>query len=404
MTIITVNKKDLVNALSFVKSMAIDKHFHYYFVWEPGKFIVGSTIGNLVHYEMKAECNSSGCVGYEDVRDLLKRKDAFRDKVTISVDGEKTEIDGIKCLSYIIDSKEYSTKQEKFINDIPDGFSTVTNLPVNKVSKAFEKCKLSQSLDTNRYFMTGTCFDKGRMVSTDGKRLSIINIGIDTSVDGKELQPIVPAEYMISVIKYGKGTDLHTSYGTIESYSNPFMYVNYGCVKGFIECRQGQFPNYERVVPEYRDDSDLSEGKINRKDMLSELKDVKPFVEKLQMRIFTRNGHICCNSGIGNYESNVRILPEGCPDIAFNWQYLLDAFSTQLEYDSVTMKWSNKYLIDLKENRKGTLKAITFSEPENIEIIMPMNFPEDELKTIVEENEYKTIGKEIYNQLEEQEK
>lgn len=167
------------------------------------------------------------------------------------------------------------------------------------------------------------------------------------------------------------------------------MYAVCGNIRGYVKCILGTFPRWDKVNPNYSNTS-----YVDRNTMVSELKAVKPFVDKHVMRIFTRNGYMCCESDIGKYEGKVRILPEGVPEICMNWQYMYDTFNSQLSTDNITMKWSSDDYVELKNGRKGTpLKAVTFGEGKNVIVVMPMDFPRSEFKIVGEiEDEWKKNG------------
>src|SRR5574344_485067 len=270
---ITVNKKDFVNALTFVKEMNFDKNFNYYFKWEPGKLFVGSYI-HLINCEMKADCEGSGIAAFQDVRELLKRKDAFKDDVIIESDEKETTVCGIKCTQYTDSFHDTETEVKKMMNG-PDG-KELAHIELNKDAalKAFNICSYSESQDSNRYFMTGSCLDKGNLVSTDGRRMAVIPLGVDTSYNGNEYRPIFYARYMISILKHGNSDVIALTYGhhivkdcEFKDKDETVMYVVCGNIRGYVKCILGTFPSWEKVNPDYSNTS-----YVDRNTMVSELK------------------------------------------------------------------------------------------------------------------------------------
>jgi DNA polymerase III subunit beta len=216
--------------------------------------------------------------------------------------------------------------------------------------------------DETRYFMNGVYLEKKdeklAMVATDGRRLSIITKAFDVTIpDFKAV--IIPPKALVLVSK------MMTGEGNISlavSEKNVFFYCgNENISTSLID---GQFPNYQRVIPE----NQQFEFSINRVDVIEALKRVSLLVEQKSRRVFLKLMPNTLNilseeSDIGQADEDVVCVYEG-PEamIALNYVYLLDPLKV-MQDERVTIQFTE------------TTKAITIlPEPTKdfFHIVMPM--------------------------------
>ncbi|MCX7025237.1 MAG: DNA polymerase III subunit beta [Spirochaetes bacterium] len=216
--------------------------------------------------------------------------------------------------------------------------------------------------DETRFFMNGVFMEKVEgglaMVATDGRRLAYVRKQLETSIpDFKGI--IVPPKILSLVLKHAPDE------GPIEvAVGDKNLFVKFGNYSFSTVLIEGQFPNYQKVIPEHQ----VNRLVVNRQDLMDALKRVAIFVEQKSRRTF-----LALSEGVitlSSEESELGTAREEIPcrysgpeaTIALNYKYLEDplrACSTQ----DVTIEFT-------EPNRAITVKP----DPESFyfHIVMPM--------------------------------
>lgn len=221
----------------------------------------------------------------------------------------------------------------------------------------------SVSDDETRYFMNGAFLEKTDnklvMVATDGKRLSYISKVITGEIpDFSGI--IIPPKVLSMVKKLASGEG-----NLFLAVSDKTLYMKFDNQKLSSTLIEGQFPNYNRVIPENQKFKLI----VKKEDFLSALKRVSILAEQRSKRIYlvTETNKIKLRSE----ESDIGLAQEEVPcryegeslGFALNYVYLMDPLR-EMNHENMSIHFSEAG------------KAITLhSEPEKeyFHIIMPMH-------------------------------
>jgi DNA polymerase-3 subunit beta len=216
--------------------------------------------------------------------------------------------------------------------------------------------------DETRYFMNGVYFerkdDKLIMVATDGRRLSYAEKPLTDNV-GEFSGIIIPTKILQLVRKLASGQ------GNLAlSISEKNIFVQFDNQKISSNLIEGNFPNYNRVIPESQEQTAV----LDKGTFVEALKRVSILAEQKSRRIYItlQTGNLVINSEeneIGAAKEQIACNYEG-PEmtLALNYGFLLDPLKVVDE---------KEVLIEFSEPRK----AITMgSQPKKdyFHIVMPM--------------------------------
>lgn len=229
-------------------------------------------------------------------------------------------------------------------------------------NKLINRTKFSISPEENRHNLNGIFFhkedDKLKAVSTDGHRLSISHINVNTK---ENIQGIIVSKKTVFEIK--KMLDLFQDEVSITFNANQIQFVM-GDVIFISKLVDGNFPDYKRVIPEMTGEffiikrSDFLEI-VDRVAVISDdkVRSVKLELSKNNFSCFVANSKV----GSGRDEVDVSYSGQGW-SAGFNASYLLDVAQT-LQGESLK--------IFVKESLSPIL-IMDESEPESLFVIMPM--------------------------------
>lgn len=223
-----------------------------------------------------------------------------------------------------IDKKDYPTLPDFQKDNVFSVKSSVLN-------NMFKKTIFSVSKDSQKYVLNGVYFiiEEGilKAVSTDGRRLSYVNIdGFDKEIKGKV---IIPTKAVSDILR------LIASNDKIEevkiSLSDNLMTVMIGDITFQTKLIEGVFPNYEQVIPK----KTMSKILLNSAQTMTAVKQMALLTgDKLvadrssSIRFsFEKNKMVVSANtvGLGSGETEVEIEYSGeVFDINFNPNYIKD--------------------------------------------------------------------------------
>lgn len=214
---------------------------------------------------------------------------------------------------------------EKFpeLPEAPEG--AFFSVPAKDFKEMINQVVFAVSDDETRYFMNGVYLEKSEsglvMVATDGRRLAFVKRDlVDTAIpDFKGV--IVPPKVLSLVSKRASDE------GPIEiAVTEKNIFLRFGSYKISSVLIEGQFPNYQKVIPEKQKNFVT----VKRVELLDALRRVSIFVEQKSRRTFLglSNGLIVLSSEeseIGTAREEIPCSYEG-PDvtIALNYKYVED--------------------------------------------------------------------------------
>ena len=222
--------------------------------------------------------------------------------------------------------------------------------------------------DETRYFMNGVFFkkemDKLLMVATDGRRLAYAEKSVVINIDDFSGIIIPPKVLMILMKRSGDEGQLGVS------LTDKTIFIQFGSYKLSSILIEGQFPNYQRVIPE----NQIHSFVLNRHETLEALKRVSLLVEQKSHRIYMllAPGVMTISSSKGDQsdEGDLGDAKEEIPckydgeeiSMALNYRYLEEPFKIMTE-DEISVHFTE------------AAKAITIKpvpEKDFFHIVMPM--------------------------------
>jgi DNA polymerase III subunit beta len=236
------------------------------------------------------------------------------------------------------------------------------DIPVKEFKEMINQTVFSVSDDETRYFMNGVFMekkdDKLQLVATDGRRLSYISKSFGISLPN--FKGIIIPPKILNIISR-RATDEGPLSVAVGEKNIFFRFANYEFSSVLIE---GQFPNYNRVIPE----SQAYSFEVDSKELMEALKRVALLVEQKSRRIFlaVAPGTLTISSQeteIGTAKEEIPCRYDG-EEITFALNYLY------IE-EPIKVLGSERIKVEFTEAMKAiTLKA----QPEKdfFHIVMPM--------------------------------
>lgn len=236
------------------------------------------------------------------------------------------------------------------------------DIPVKEFKEMINQTVFSVSDDETRYFMNGVFMekkdDKLQLIATDGRRLAYISKSFGISLP--EFRGIIIPPKILTIINR-RGHEEGPISIAVGEKNIFFRFSNYEFSSVLIE---GQFPNYNRVIPE----SQSFSFEVNSKELLEALKRVSLLVEQKSRRIFLSAAPGTLT--ISSQETEIGTAKEEIP-----CQYKGEEITFALNYlyleEPIKVIASERIKIEFSEAMKAiTLKA----EPEKdfFHIVMPM--------------------------------
>ena len=255
----------------------------------------------------------------------------------------------LKCMS--------TDKYPDFVSVDEKSFFSV---PAKDFKEMVKKTSFAVSVDPTRYFITGVFFEKKDnklvLVATDGKRLSFSAKEVPGLVDFTSV--IVPPKVLNIVIE--KLSDE----GSVDiAIAGKTIFFKCGNCIFSINLIDGQFPNYNRVIPA----SHTGEFVISKKEIDKALKHISVMTDKEQRILLGVNSGVCSVSSVsgdfGEAKEEIDCQYTGEEfTFAINCKYLADFLKVALDEDIIFEFTDELKAVVLKQK----------SSEDDIYIIMPM--------------------------------
>ena len=241
-------------------------------------------------------------------------------------------------------------------------------IPIKEFKEMITQTVFAVSDDETRYFMNGVFFKKEKekvlMVATDGRRLAYAEKNIMVNVD--DFAGVIIPPKVLTILMKRSGDE-----GMLGlSITNKHIFIYFGFYKLSSVLIEGQFPNYQRVIPEKQEYSFI----LNRLETLEALKRVALLVEQKSHRVYLilEPGKMTVSSSRedGNDEGDIGNAKEEIPcrydgeeiSMALNYRYIEEPFKIMNE-DEISVHFTE------------AAKAITIKpvpEKDFFHIVMPM--------------------------------
>lgn len=236
------------------------------------------------------------------------------------------------------------------------------SLPARDLKEMISQTVFAVSDDETRYFMNGVFLERHEdglvMVATDGRRLAYVRKSVEGSIP--DFRGVIVPPKLLSIVLRRAPDE-----GSIDlAVTDKNLFVRFGNYRLSTVLIEGQFPNYQKVIPESQKNSLV----LKRSDLLEALKRVSIFVEQKSRRTY-----FGLNPGVLSLfseESELGAAREEIPcrydgpevTIALNYKYLEDPLKV-MDAEELNVKFTDP------------AKAITLSpEPRGdyFHIVMPM--------------------------------
>ena len=246
-------------------------------------------------------------------------------------------------------------------------------LPSKDFKEMIRETIFAVSDDRNRYFMTGVYFIKNgdtlTMVATDGRRLSCDN---KTGLSIPDFQPaIIPTKILGCILKNAPDE------GNIQiAVVDKSIFVKFGNVEFSSVLIEGQFPNYQKVIPENLTMSFM----VNKADLDAALKRTTIMVDKKVSRIIFKISSgvlklISPESDIGTADEEIPCRYDGQDiSMALNFTYVTEPLKV---IDSENVVFDFNISDGGSDSEANITKAVIMRSEaggDYIHVIMPMNY------------------------------
>lgn len=261
-----------------------------------------------------------------------------------------------------IDFQLKSIASDKFpeLQEISD--DSYFEIPQKDLLEMIGQTIFAVSDDETRYFMNGVYMEnidgKLIMVATDGRRLSYISKAVDDSIASFE-GVIIPPKILALVKRLASGE------GNISlAVTDKNVFVKFDNQKLSSNLIEGQFPNYNRVIPESQDYEII----VDKQELVEALGRVSLLVEQKSRRIFmTVNEN---NILLHSEESEIGVAREEIPckyegpeiSLALNYLFLLEPLRV-MDEETVNIKFTDS---------KKAISLLPAEEKDYVHIIAPM--------------------------------
>jgi len=371
-----IDKKEFIKGLSLMQSVAGRKTTlpilsHILLEWEKNSlYLTGTDLETGIREELMAKIHEKGRASvsakklYEIVRELPEE--------TIHIRKKDNQWITLQCGKSIfnlagLDPEEFPslpTYQE-------ENFSTVST---GVIREMIEKTVFAASNEESRYHLNGVLFAHSkqggeemlRMVATDGHRLSLVDRKNKKIFGIEEKGIIMPKKGILEVKKIIGDRDGEGEMGIYFNVTHGFFKM--GKSLTVIRLIDGEFPEYEQVVPKGNDKKLL----MVKERMISSLKRVSTMAsERMEgVKFSLKKNSVEMSSthqDFGDAKEEVEVVYEGPPlQAGFNARYLIEALNV-IDAEEVLMELKD-------EGSPGILKpsSSTMGLSNQFCIIMPM--------------------------------
>lgn len=366
---ITIPKQELQSAVNTVKSVVSQKSalpILSHILMEADRDTLKLTATDLkVSIECKVDCTVevSGSLTVSCQRISMILGELPDADVTLEL--LDTSVVELRC--GLVETKLFSISPDEYppVRDFEDIEPIVFNQGVLK--KLFQRTSFAICTDQSRYNLTGllleTRSDGLRVVATDGRRMSLAVSNEDIPTD-REIKVIIPSK-MIHELESLLADDTEKNVRVyLDENQASFVFERVRIVTALIE---GNFPNYEAVVPKKHDKEIIVDLERFTKSMRlayamtnDKFRNVKLSFSDGMLRLTVKTPEV------GEQEQELPIAYENDPfDISFNPAFVLDVLR-YMDSENVCMQ--------LKDGSSpGVFKPYTEAPLDSyINVIMPI--------------------------------
>jgi len=369
-----IDKREFVKGLGLMQSVAgrrttLPILSHILLEWEKDSLcLTGTDLETGIREELTARIHQGGKASvsakkiFEIVRELPEE--------TIHIKKKENQWITIQCGKSVFNLAGLDPEEFPSLPTYSDeSFSQVST---NLMKEMIEKTVFAASSEESRYHLNGILISQSkkgereilRMVATDGHRLSLLDRE-SQMIRGIEKGIIIPKKGVLEIKKIMGDRDGAEEMKVYFDQTHGFFKMGKSLM--VIRLIDGEFPEYEQVIPKGNDKRVLMEkGK-----MYASLRRVSTMAsERVEgIKFLVKKNFVELSSyhqDFGDAKEEVEVSYEGPSlEIGFNARYLMEALSV-MDMEDVVMELKD-------EGSPGILKPQSVTEPSNqICIIMPM--------------------------------
>ena len=369
-----IEKRDLLKGLTLMQSVTGRKTTlpilsHILMEWNTNSlYLTGTDLETGIREELNATVSQGGKASvsskklYEIVRELPEE--------TVHIQKKENNWIVLQCGRSLFNLA--GLDPDEFPSLPPYGDKDFSQVSNELLMEMIEKTVFAASNEESRYHLNGVFFlqvklggrDVLRMVATDGHRLSLIDRE-NKIIPGIEKGIIIPKKGVLEIKKIMGDREQEKEIGVYFDGSHGFFKMGKSLM--VIRLIDGEFPEYEQVIPKENDKKVLME----KERICSSLRRVSTMAtDRVEGIKFSLNNNILelssYHQDFGDAREEVEVLYEGPSlQIGFNARYLIEAFNA---IDA------HEVLMELKD--EGGPVILKHSSPpqssSQICIIMPM--------------------------------
>lgn len=369
-----IEKKELLKGLGFMQGIAGRKTTlpilsHIYMEWKNNSlFLTGTDLETGIQEELSASVHEEGKASvsskkiYEIIRELPEQ--------TIHIQKKENHWIHLRCGKSLFNIAGLDPEEFPSLPAWQEKSSSI--LPTQMIREMVEKTVFAASNEESRYHLNGILFAHAktggkeclRMVATDGHRLALIERESQL-VKGIDKGVILPKKGVLEIKKILGDKE---GEGEMEVYCDrTHAFFRMGKSLMVIRLIEGEFPEYEQVIPKNNDKKlkvgkEIIYGSLRRvSTMASErVEGVKLALKKNSMELSSYH------QDYGDANEEIDVQYEGPPvEIGFNARYLIEAIQS-LNTEEIVMELKD-------EGSPGVLRPNASQSPyHQTSIIMPM--------------------------------
>lgn len=236
------------------------------------------------------------------------------------------------------------------------------DIPSKDLKTMITQTYFAVSNEEARFFMNGVYFEKKNenfiLVATDGRRLSFASKKFEEPLSDFPSAIVHPK--VLNIVAKHAPDEGNIAIAIIDK-TIFFRFLNYELSSALLE---GQFPNYERVIPEKQ----LYNFQVQKNDLIDALKRTSIMLDKKSERLFFK-----ISPGILSVTSQETDLGDANEEIPCQYNGEETTIAMNYRYVEEPLKVINSN--DVIFEFTGTMKAVTLRsehKEDNFHIIMPM--------------------------------
>ncbi|HJX59982.1 MAG TPA: DNA polymerase III subunit beta [Thermodesulfobacteriota bacterium] len=369
-----IDKREFLKGLGLMQSVAgrrttLPILSHILLEWEKDSLcLTGTDLETGIREELTARIHQGGkaSVSAKKIFEIVKELP----EETIHIKKKENQWITIQCGKSVFNLAGLDPEEFPSLPTYSDeSFSQVST---NLMKEMIEKTVFAASSEESRYHLNGILISQSkkgereilRMVATDGHRLSLLDRE-SQMIRGIEKGIIIPKKGVLEIKKIMGDRDGAEEMKVYFDQTHGFFKMGKSLM--VIRLIDGEFPEYEQVIPKGNDKRILMEkGK-----MYASLRRVSTMAsERVEgIKFLVKKNFVELSSyhqDFGDAKEEVEVSYEGPSlEIGFNARYLMEALSV-MDKEDVVMELKD-------EGSPGILKPQSVTEPSNqLCIVMPM--------------------------------